>query len=282
LNNNIKFFATTVIVPVYIGNNLAEVEKCMDSLFGQTYTDFKILLLFDGQLTNDVESYLDSLEQNNEFINSIKIEKNIGLARAINCGIQNTESDFIVRVDADTISKPNRLKHQIKYLMENKSIDVLGTIIEELRDNGEKYYQKMPLDHDECLYEFKFRNPICHPTAIFRRSFFDKAGLYPTNYYKDEDSALWLNGFMNSCIFANLEEALVQSRLDNELLDRRKNFKSIISTFLNKIRITYRLKFGLVGYCFALLRLIIMLSPKSILMKSYLLRNRLWMLILKK
>ena len=155
-------------------------------------------------------------------------------------------------------------------------------MIEELRDSGKMYFQKMPLTHKDCVYEFKFRNPISHPTAIFRKTFFEKAGLYPTKYYKDEDSALWLNGFLNNCIFANLNEPLVECRLDNELLDRRKDFKGIISTFTNKVRIVNKLNFGLIGYLFAIFRLIIMLSPKFILMKSYLLRNKIWKMIKRK
>lgn len=233
-------------------------------------------MLYDGQLKSNVEYYLDTVEKKNEYIYSIKIEKNIGLACALNCGIQNTVSVFIVRVDADSISKQNRLEKQIKYLVENKTVDVLGTVIEEFRDNGEMYFQKMPLSHAKCFLEFKFRNPICHPTAVFRRSFFDKAGLYPTKYYKDEDSALWLNGFLSSCIFANLDDALVQCRLDDELINRRKDFRGLISTFLNKIRINYKLKMGLDGYCLALLRLLIMLGHKKLFMKTYLMRNKIW------
>ena len=273
---------TTIIVPVYSGNKLEEVENCMNSLFNQTYTNFDILLIFDGKLTLNVEDYLNNILQKNKNITRIFFDDNVGLAKALNRGIKVTQSDFIVRVDADSISKPNRLELQINHLIDNPDIDVLGSMIEELRDSGERYFQKMPLTHKDCLYEFKYRNPISHPTVVFRKTFFEKAGLYPTKYYKDEDSAFWLNGFLNNCIFANLNEPLVECRLDNELLDRRKDFKGIISTFTNKVRIVYKLKFGLIGYLFAIFRLIIMLSPKFILMKSYLLRNKIWKMIKRK
>jgi glycosyltransferase involved in cell wall biosynthesis len=282
LTKSTNSLITTVIVPVYEGNKLIEVKECMNSLFKQTYKNFNILLIYDGKLLSNVKSYLDNIVKKNKEVTKIKIEKNIGLAKALNRGIQNTQSDFIVRVDADSISKPKRLERQIQYLVKNDRVDVLGATIEEIKDNGEKYYQKMPLSHHDCLHEFKFRNPISHPTVIFRKTFFEKAGLYPIDYYKDEDSALWLNGFMNGCVFANLNEALVECRLDNDLLERRKDFKGIVATFTNKLRIINKLKFGFVGYCFALFRLIIMLSPKWLLMRSYLLRNRIWKMIKKK
>lgn len=277
-----KPLKTTIIVPVYSGNNLEEVENCMNSLFNQTYTFFDIILIFDGKLVSEVEHYLNNIFQKNKNIVKVSFDENVGLAKALNKGIKKTQSDFIVRVDADSISKTNRLELQIKHLIANPEIDVLGSMVEELRDSGNKYCQKMPLKHEDCFYEFKFRNPISHPTAVFRKTFFKKAGLYPTMYYKDEDSALWLSGFVNGCIFANLNEPLVECRLDNELLDRRKDFKGILSTFTNKLRIVHKLNFGLIGYLFAIFRLIIMLSPKYILMKSYLLRNKVWKMIKRK
>ena len=48
---------------------------------------------------------------------------------------------------------------------------------------------------------------------------------------------------------------------------------------LNKIRISHSLNFGFSGYIFAILRLIVMLCPKSILMKAYLFRNKMWKII---
>ena len=276
-----KAKSTTIIVPIYHGNELDEVKECIYSLLNQTYTYYNILLVYDGPIILNVKNFLDKIVLEYEKITKIKINQNIGLAKALNLAIKEIDADFIVRVDADSISKPNRLKTQINFLKENELVDVVGAIVEEKRENGKYYYQKMPLSHEECLREFKFRNPISHPTAVFRKTFFEKAGFYPENYYKDEDSALWLNGFLNGCIFSNLDEALVECNLDNDLLSRRKDFRGIIATFQNKVRICHQMKFGLTGYCFALMRLIIMLSPKKILMMSYLLRNKIWKIIKK-
>ena len=74
----------------------------------------------------------------------IKINQNIGLAKALNLAIKEIDADFIVQVDADSISKPNRLKTQINFLKQNELVDVVGSIIEEKRENGKCYYQKCP------------------------------------------------------------------------------------------------------------------------------------------
>jgi len=279
MNNN---KSSTVLLSVYIGDNLIEVKQCLDSVLNQSFNHYDILLIFDGELKEEVYSYLKNKETENNFIKCLELKKNMGLAHALNYGILNINSEFIIRVDADSVSMPQRFKTQIEHLLKNKDIDVLGSMIEELRPEGKKYLQKMPEKHADCLSSFRYRNPINHPTAVFRRSFFSKSGPYPTKYYKDEDSALWLNGFLNGCIFENINEPLVQCKLDNELLSRRKELRAILYTFINKIRIAYRLKYGVSSYFFAFLRFFIMLSPKILLMKSYLMRNKVWKIIQKK
>ena len=271
--------SATVLLAVYIGDCLAEVKKCLDSIFKQSFKDYNILIVIDGELNNEVSLYIKDQEKKVDFISCIKLKKNMGLAHALNCGISNINSEFIIRVDADSVSMPERFKTQIKHLLNNKDIDVLGSMIEELQPEGKKYLQKMPEKHEDCFSSFRYRNPINHPTTVFRKSFFSKAGFYPTKYYKDEDSALWLNGFLNGCIFENINKPLVQCKLDNELLSRRKELKAILYTFINKIRIAYKLKYGVSSYFFAFLRLFVMLSPKTLLMKSYLMRNKIWSLI---
>lgn len=42
---------------------------------------------------------------------------------------------------------------------------------------------------------FGKRNPLAHMSVIFRKSYFHKAGLYPVDTDKDEDTIFWLNGF---------------------------------------------------------------------------------------
>lgn len=36
---------------------------------------------------------------------------------------------------------------------------------------------------------------MIHPTVMFRRSYFEKAGLYPEDTYFGEDTMMWAKGF---------------------------------------------------------------------------------------
>lgn len=49
-------------------------------------------------------------------------------------------------------------------------------------------WEKKPIGTYECYF--------------FRKSYFHKAGLYPVDTDKDEDTIFWLNGFLSGCKFA--------------------------------------------------------------------------------
>ena len=66
----------------------------------------------------------------------------------------------------------------------------------------------MPITHEECLELFKKRDCMIHPTVMFRRSYFEKAGLYPEDTYFGEDTMMWAKGFKSGCKFANVPEYL--------------------------------------------------------------------------
>lgn len=74
-------------------------------------------------------------------------------------------------------------------------------------------FEKMPITHEECLELFKKRDCMIHPTVMFRRSYFEKAGLYPEDTYFGEDTMMWAKGFKSGCKFANVPEYLFKFRL---------------------------------------------------------------------
>lgn len=60
---------------------------------------------------------------------------------------------------------------------------------------------------------------MIHPTVMFRRSYFEKAGLYPEDTYFGEDTKMWAKGFKAECKFANLPEYLLKFRLDSDFFN---------------------------------------------------------------
>lgn len=87
----------SVIVPVY--NVEQYLERCVDSIISQTYTNLEIILVNDGS-TDNSGKLCDELAKKDERIRVIHKE-NGGLSDARNRGIDEAESDLVGFIDSD-------------------------------------------------------------------------------------------------------------------------------------------------------------------------------------
>lgn len=216
-----------VITSVYIADKRTPVQESIESLLEQTYKDLQIYLMFDGSVNKDIEDYLFSIRDPR--LHLFKRDINRGLATVLNELIlmiqAKGDAKYIARMDADDYSVPERMEKQIDFLDAHPEVDVVGSYITEsseptLPGGNTVVY---PTDHEGCRNIFGKRNPLAHPSVMFRRSFFDKAGLYPTDTLRFEDGGLWLKGFKAGCQFANIPEVLLRMRVNEDFYKRRNS-----------------------------------------------------------
>ena len=101
--------------------------------------------------------------------------------------------EFIACMDADDISELNRFEKQIAYLEAHSDVDLVGGTINEIDANGNNRGKvtRYPCKPEDCRAFFAKRNPVAHPTVIFRKSFLDKTGWhYPNDFERNEDTRL--------------------------------------------------------------------------------------------
>ena len=87
----------SVIVPVYNVENY--LERCLDSILGQTFRDLEVILVDDGSEDRSGE-ICRSYARKDARIRYVR-QENGGLGRARNRGIQMAEGEFILFVDSD-------------------------------------------------------------------------------------------------------------------------------------------------------------------------------------
>ena len=87
----------SIIVPVYNVENY--LERCVESILKQTYTNFELLLINDGS-TDQSGELCDQLVSKNGNIKVFHL-KNAGVSNARNVGIQNSTGEWITFVDGD-------------------------------------------------------------------------------------------------------------------------------------------------------------------------------------
>lgn len=97
----------SVIVPVYNGEKY--IDRCLNNILSQTYTDIEIVLIDDGS-TDDTHKRCQKLSQFNKRILYIHNSINQGVSIARNIGIDNVNGEYICFVDVDDILLPNTLE----------------------------------------------------------------------------------------------------------------------------------------------------------------------------
>ena len=87
----------SVILPIY------KVEKylheCVDSILGQTYTDFEIILVDDGSPDSCPQICDEYAAKNNRIL--VIHQKNAGIACARNAGIAAAKGNYVICIDSD-------------------------------------------------------------------------------------------------------------------------------------------------------------------------------------
>ena len=107
----------SVIVPVY--NVEAYLEKCVESILRQTYTNLEILLINDGSTDNSGD-LCDQLALRDQRIRVI-YKENGGLSDARNTGIEEASSDLIGFVDSDDYIDEDMYETLYRQMLESKA-----------------------------------------------------------------------------------------------------------------------------------------------------------------
>ncbi|MBD5174712.1 MAG: glycosyltransferase [Bacteroidales bacterium] len=217
----------SVLTSVYKNDNPAFVREAIKSIsVYQTLPPSEIVLVVDGPVGEDINNVLNELKSKIPYLNVIRLDKNMGLGKALNVGLSHTKYEFVARMDSDDIAVPDRCKKQIEYLRFNKEIAIVGGQITEFIGNESDIVGKriVPCDSHNIEKYIKSRCPFNHMTIMARKSKILEAGNYQELHF-NEDYYLWIRMFENGCQFANLPDTLVNVRVGKEMYARRGGWK---------------------------------------------------------
>lgn len=216
----------SVLMSVYSKERSEYLIEAVESVFNQSLQPDELILVEDGPLNNDLYTALDSLCSKFSKIKRISLEINSGLGTALNEGLTHCSNELVARMDSDDICYPTRFEKQLSFMMQNPDIDVCSSWIQEFEGDitNTKAIKKVPATHEEISEYAKLRNPLNHPSVVFRKkAVLDVGGYKPFLLF--EDYYLWVRMMVNGCKLANVQECLVYFRVSSEMYKRRGGFK---------------------------------------------------------
>lgn len=159
----------SIIVPAY--NTEKYIDKCLKSIFSNTYKNFEVIIVNDGS-TDNTEDIIKKYIKKYDNIIYIK-QKNMGLSIARNNGVKKSNGDYLLFIDSDDYVDKNLLKN----INENiEDLDVLRYQLNIVYNN-----KIVP-----CIEKnFDVTDGIDAFSKIIRYRFIEMASLYVINrkYY---------------------------------------------------------------------------------------------------
>lgn len=198
----------TVAMPVHRAD--AWFEAAFASIIRQSHADLEILLVLNGSdattrdrvhaaAASDTRSRVLELEHAN-------------LAGALNVAIDSASHEFIARMDADDVSRPDRLTLQADAMSAMPEVGALGSAFETIdRDGRSVGVLTPPSDPREARWRLMLGNPFAHGSMLLRRSAVHAAGGYDPAFVRAQDYDLWLRMSVSSGVCA-LPEVLYTLR----------------------------------------------------------------------
>lgn len=253
----------SVLISVYEKDNPYHLDDALRSIWDeQILKPDEIVIVRDGPVTTELEAVLTRWEKkiNSRFV-LIRLDKNVGLGKALNKGLQFCSFEYVARMDSDDISLPERFSAQMKFMSQHPEVAVLGGWIDEYDESMEKHLfsRRTPIGQNSIHKKGLRSNPINHVTAIFKRSAVLSVGGYPEQK-KAQDYCLWSLMLIRGYIFVNIPSVMVNVRTGDGFWERRG-----LDYLKNEISmLNFQKKIGFLSYYYYITNLAIRCIARSL------------------
>ncbi len=254
----------SVLMSVYHKDNPQWLKQAIDSVLNNTIKPNQIVLVVDGQISNELEQVLTEYKDS---LDILRLEKNSGLGIALQQGLLKCKYPLVARMDSDDIMLPTRFELQLKEFENNPNLTIVGGYIQEFdsQTNEKTSIRKVPLEDKKIKQYIKTRSPFNHVTVMFKKEDILKVGNYQT-FYQIEDYYLWVRLVKANYQIKNIPETLVNVRINTKMFARRGGYKYFKS---NKELSKQMLKMKIINYPYYLFNISVrfitqVLMPNSI------------------
>lgn len=177
----------TVLMTVF--NDERFVGAAIESILGQTFTDFELIIVDDGS-RDGTPAILARYQSLDDRVSVIR-QENAGTTRAANHGLAHARGEYVARLDSDDRSFPDRLQIEVDFLDAHPDVALVGGGSEIIDEEGNTVGLRNVHTNDparvlrhRCVYQ--------QSDVMFRRSVVQSLGGYRDKFRNAQDYDLWL------------------------------------------------------------------------------------------
>lgn len=185
------------------------IGEAIESVLGQSFRDFELLILDDGSSDRSVDvarRYADPR------IRIVRHEENRGIPHTRNHGLALARGEFLAILDSDDVAFPRRLERQVGFLDANPGIAAVGGWATRIRADGRRTWPVVrPIRPREIRARIPFSTCFKNPTMMGRTAAMREFG-YREEFVICQDIDMW-SRMSAKYPLANLPEYLIRYRL---------------------------------------------------------------------
>jgi glycosyltransferase involved in cell wall biosynthesis len=176
----------SIVIPTY--NRAAEVQRAIQSVRAQTFTDYELIVVDDGS-TDGTEKVLSALQCPLKYIR----QENRGVSVARNRGIAESTSPLIAFLDSDDAWLPEKLARQTASWDPDDPHFVIHTDEIWLRNGARVNQRSKHRKQGGRFFERALERCLISPSSVLiSRTLLDETGWFDEDLPAAEDYDLWL------------------------------------------------------------------------------------------
>ena len=187
----------SAIIPVYNGERF--LREAVESILQQKYRPLEMIIVDDGS-TDGTAELVKNFGRSARYI----YQNNKGPAAARNKGIAAAHGQFLAFLDADDLWPPHRLRTQIPHLLDDPNLDVIM--------GHTKCFGSRSTDESKLKGSQDSLLSVQLGSAVFRKSVFEKVGLFDEELSYSEDHDWFLRAREQSMSMLILDDITLYHR----------------------------------------------------------------------
>lgn len=226
----------SIIIPIY--NVELYIEKCLHSVFNQTYKNLEVILVDDCGTDKSMEiaNKIITPYQTSYDIKFIHHKQNRGLSAARNSGVRIATGEYIYFLDSDDFLPPNAIYALVQPILKQPAIDF---VIGKVQTTGEKKVS-YPLNIDnylnknEDIFAAYLQNKwnVMAYNKLINRNFFIKYNLYFMEGFLHEDVDFSIRLAISAHSMAPCSENTYSYFIRNGSITTHKSIKNYDDLFI--------------------------------------------------
>lgn len=215
----------SVLLPVY--NAGPPLRVAIESILRQDEPDFEFMAI-DDHSSDDSAQIIRQYMKQDPRIRGVFHAKNLGLANTLNQGLEQAQTELVVRMDQDDEALPHRIRTLVSYMRGHPDTVVAGSYVYHMgRTPRHDRLVTLPTEHEDIAKALPSGNCMYHPSVILRRQEILKLGGYRPEFKNAEDYDLWLR-VVRAYRLANVPIPLLRYRFSTAGMTLGKKWQQML------------------------------------------------------